>query len=207
MEDKNVGLGAAVLLPGPTLPDSVTQALTLMSAVAVYLNGVDGVTANLPAAVATLTPLVEPAGTTPDLIAANALAGITTAYTTITSNATVGSPATIASSMSIAEASIDAYAQAAQATITSQAALITQLQVQVASLQAPKTTVVAPVANPNVMTTSTFLVGVASVLAIGGGVWWVARNAKTKAREAHAAGAFAKKPIANPKQLTTGEAR
>jgi hypothetical protein len=69
-----------------------------------------------------------------------------------------------------------------------------------------------PATNPNQMSTTTFLVGVASVLAIGGGVWWVARNAKAKAKEAHAAGAFKPKPAAiaaaaNPKRLTAGSKR
>jgi hypothetical protein len=111
--------------------------------------------------------------------------------------------------LSIAESAIDAYAQAAQNQITQLQVQVTQLQAQIASLQAPKAQAVPPAANPNVMTTSTFLVGVASVLAIGGGVWWVARNAKTKAREAHAAGAFKKNvPVENgTKKLTAGEAR
>jgi len=99
---------------------------------------------------------------------------------------------------------------ALQAKVQSDAQLISNLNQQIAALQkqivpapggfgapAPKPTAAQP------MSTAAVLTGVATVLAIAGGVWYVTKQAQTKAKEARAAGTF--RPKASAAEGDEGE--
>jgi hypothetical protein len=199
----NTGLGAAP--PAATITSDIQQ----LQAIGGYLNGINtaaaglkddsnAVTTQATTAQANLTGVIAP-----DILAAyNAIFG-----------SAAGTPADMATAVTYAAndfANLNAAYIALQATVASQQTQIASLQAQISGKASPPA---SSTTNPNQMTTTTFLVGVASVLAIGGGVWWVARNAKTKAREAHASGAFKPKvaadaaAAANPKKLTSGSKR
>jgi hypothetical protein len=90
---------------------------------------------------------------------------------------------------------------ALQAKVQSDAQLIDNLNQQIAALKqqivpAPGGGTPKPAA-PQTMSTAAVMTGVATVLAIAGGVWYVTSQAKTKAKEARAAGTFRPKAAAS----------
>jgi hypothetical protein len=212
MDEKKAGLNAVTMpVIQNGVPSNVVSDLATLTSIANYLETVQTAGQNLNAdAQAILEAVPAAPGDTASVVQPQ-VTDIQAAYTAIFTTP-IGLPSTVASKIATVIADLAAYANsvaadaaastaaanAAAATIADHQATISRLESIVAQPTAPlvattTTTTTASVTPPNQMTTTTFLVGVASVLAIGGGVWWVARNAKTKAREAHESGAFKKK--------------
>lgn len=164
-----------------TASDDITRLNNLAS----YLNSIAATTGTLQSAATALGALV-PAD---DLVNGNNVTQINSAY-----NAIYPSGGSGPSDWAIGVATVAADIQTMQQQIT-------HLQAQLAApapsapimpmpILTPKPIVPAP---KQAMSNTAAMVGIASVLLIGGGLWWSLRHDKVKAKEAHAAGAFRKK--------------
>jgi hypothetical protein len=194
---------------------AIADDITLLQQLATYLQAISAAAGNLNADAAALSAAlpVEPTGTPSPYT--QFIVDIQNASKAILSGDV--NPSSVASSLTTAvipdlqaalatqtqlaqcQAQVLSLTKGSQANLQQLAAaqtLITQQQTQIAgyaqrfaALPASDTTP-APPPPPNVMTTGTFLVGIAAILGIGAGAYYVTKQAKTKAKEAHAAGVF-----------------